>query len=145
MTFGVASAPAIFQRTMEGILQGIPHVHVYIDDILIADSTETEHLETLEKVMTKLGESGIKLKRKKCKFMLPSVEHLGYHISGDGIRPTNEKHRAIVDAPAPQDISQLKSFLGLVNYYAKFLSCIADTLAPLYKLLTKRQPCMVLG
>ena len=56
-----------------GILQGIPHVHVYIDDILVADSTEKEHLVTLEKVMSRLGECGIKLKRTKCKFMLPSV------------------------------------------------------------------------
>ena len=140
MPFGVASAPAIFQRTMERILQGIPHVHVYIDDILVADSTEKEHLVTLEKVMSRLGECGIKLKRTKCKFMLPSVEYLGYHISGEGISPTKEKRRAIVDAPVPEDISQLKSFLGLVNYYAKFLPCLADTLAPLYKLLTKHQP-----
>ena len=72
--------------------------------------------------------------------MLPSVEYLGYHISGEGISPTKEKRRAIVDAPVPEDISQLKSFLGLVNYYAKFLPCLADTLAPLYKLLTKHQP-----
>eukprot|EP00731_Ephydatia_muelleri_P001377 Em0001g1377a len=125
---------------MERILQGIPHVHVYIDDILVADSTEKEHLVTLEKVMSRLGECGIKLKRTKCKFMLPSVEYLGYHISGEGISPTKEKRRAIVDAPVPEDISQLKSFWGLVNYYAKFLPCLADTLAPLYKLLTKHQP-----
>ncbi|KAL5516532.1 hypothetical protein EMCRGX_G001892 [Ephydatia muelleri] len=140
MPFGVASAPAIFQRTMERILQGIPHVHVYIDDILVADSTEKEYLVTLEKVMSRLGECGIRLTRTKCKFMLPSVEYLGYHISGEGISPTKEKRRAIVDAPVPKDISQLKSFLGLVNYYAKFLPCLADTLAPLYKLLTKHQP-----
>ncbi|KAL5467316.1 hypothetical protein EMCRGX_G031528 [Ephydatia muelleri] len=123
MPFGVASAPAIFQRTMERILQGIPHVHVYIDNILVADSTEKEHLVTLEKVMSRLGECGIKLKRTK-----------------RGNQPTKEKCRAIVDAPVPEDISQLKSFWGLVNYYAKFLPCLADTLAPLYKLLTKHQP-----
>ena len=75
---------------------------------------------TLEKVMSKLGECGIKLKRTKCKFMLPSVEYLGYHISGEGISPTKERRRAIVDPPVPEDISQLKSFWGLVNYYAKF-------------------------
>ncbi|KAL5516094.1 hypothetical protein EMCRGX_G001364 [Ephydatia muelleri] len=108
--------------------------------VIIADSTEKEHLVTLEKVMSRLGECGIKLKRTKCKFMLPSVEYLGYHISGEGISPTKEKRRAIVDAPVPEDISQLKSFWGLVNYYAKFLPCLADTLAPLYKLLTKHQP-----
>eukprot|EP00731_Ephydatia_muelleri_P037838 Em0575g5a len=71
--------------------------------------------------------------------MLPSVEYLGYHISGDGVRPTQEKLQAIVDAPAPKDISQLKSFLGLVNYYSKFLPHLANTLAPLYALLKKHQ------
>ncbi|KAL5477033.1 hypothetical protein EMCRGX_G023772 [Ephydatia muelleri] len=114
--------------------------YVTITTHKVADSTEKEHLVTLEKVMSRLGECGIKLKRTKCKFMLPSVEYLGYHISGEGISPTKEKRRAIVDAPVPKDISQLKSFLGLVNYYAKFLPCLADTLAPLYKLLTKHQP-----
>ena len=113
---------------------------MYIDDILVADLTEKEHLVTLEKVMSRLGERGIKLNRTKCKFMLPSVEYLGYHISGEGISPTKERRRAIVDPPVPEDISQLKSFWGLVNYYAKFLPCLADTLAPLYKLLTKHQP-----
>ena len=113
---------------------------MYIDDILVADLTEKEHLVTLEKVMSRLGECGIKLKRTKCRFMLPSLEYLGYHISGEGISPTKERHRAIVDPPVPEDISQLKSFWGLVNYYAKFLPCLADTLAPLYKLLTKHQP-----
>ena len=64
---------------------------MYIDNILVAVSTEKEHLVTLEKVMSKLGECGIKLKRTKCTFMLPSVEYLGYHISGEGISPTKEK------------------------------------------------------
>eukprot|EP00731_Ephydatia_muelleri_P038922 Em0992g1a len=64
------------------------------------------------------------------------VGYLGFHISRDGVRPTQEKLQAIVDAPAPKDISQLKSLLGLVNYYSKFL---ANTLAPLHALLTKHQ------
>ena len=112
---------------------------MYIDDILVTDSTEKEQLVILEKVMSRLGVRGIKLKRTKCKFMLPSVEYLGNHISGEGINPTKEKLSAIVDAPVQEDISQLKSFLGLVNNYTKFLPC-PDTLAPLYKLVTKHQP-----
>ena len=98
---------------------------MYIDDILVADSTEKEHLVTLEKVMSRLGECGIRLTRTKCKFMLPSVEYLGYHISGEGISPTKEKRRAIVDAPVPEDISQLKSFFGVGELLRKIfaLSC----------------------
>ncbi|KAL5473647.1 hypothetical protein EMCRGX_G028155 [Ephydatia muelleri] len=113
LPFGVASAPAIFQRVIEGILSGIHHVYAYMDDVLVANDTEAEHLSTLEEVLARLEQYGVRLNKAKCKFMLPSVEYLGYHISGDGVRPTQEKLQAIVDAPAPKDVSQLKSFLGL--------------------------------
>ena len=98
------------------------------------------HMETLAKVLSRLQQVGAKLKKEKCKFMMFSVEYLGFHISGEGIRPTQEKQQAILSAPAPCDVTQLKSFIGLVNYYSKFLPCLADTLAPLYKLLAKHQP-----
>lgn len=139
LPFGVSSAPAIFQRTMEGILKGIPYVHVYLDDILVTGTSESEHLQILEQVLTRLEDVGMRLKESKCQFLLPSVEYLGYHISGKGIQPTEEKLRAIRDVPIPQDLSQLKSFLGLVNYYGKFLPHLSSTLAPLYKLLSKGQ------
>eukprot|EP00731_Ephydatia_muelleri_P003665 Em0001g3665a len=139
LPFGVASAPAIFQRVIEGILSGIHHVYAYMDDVLVANDTKAEHLSTLEEVLARLEQYGVRLNKAKCKFMLPSVEYLGYHISGDGVRPTQEKLQAIVDAPAPKDVSQLKSFLGLVNYYSKFLPHLANTLAPLYALLKKHQ------
>ena len=139
LPFGVSSAPAIFQRTMEGILKGIPYVHAYIDDILVTGTSESEHLQILEQVLTRLEEVGMRLKESKCQFLLPSVEYLGYRISENGIQPTEEKLRAIRDAPIPRDLSQLKSFLGLLNYYSKFLPHLSSTLAPLYKLLSKGQ------
>ena len=120
-------------------MSGIHHVYAYMDDVLVANDTEAEHLSTLEEVLARLEQYGVRLNKAKCKFMLPSVEYLGYHISGDGVRPTQEKLQAIVDAPAPKDVSQLKSFLGLVNYYSKFLPHLANTLAPLYALLKKHQ------
>ena len=139
LPFGVSSAPAIFQRTMEGILKGIPYVHAYIDDILVTGTSESEHLQILEQVLTRLEEVGMRLKESKCQFLLPSVEYLGYRISENGIQPMEEKLRAIRDAPIPRDLSQLKSFLGLLNYYGKFLPHLSSTLAPLYKLLSKGQ------
>ena len=137
LPFGVASAPSIFQRTMESILQGIDHVCVYLDDILITGATEKEHLQNLDKVLTRLESAGIRLKRDKCVFLLPAVEYLGHKISGQGLQPTDEKIQAIKSAPAPQDVTQLKSFLGLINYYSKFLPNLSNTLAPLYRLLQK--------
>jgi len=70
-------------------------------------------------------------------FMLPSVEYLGFQISAKGLQPTSEKVRAVQNAPAPTDVSQLKSFVGLVNYYVKFLPDLSHVLAPLYRLLQK--------
>lgn len=140
LPFGVAaSAPSIFQRMMESILQGISNICIYIDDILVTGPSEEEHLKTLDLVMTKLEESGIKLKLKKCKFLLETVEYLGHQISAKGVSPTQEKIKAILEAPRPKNVTQLCSFLGMVNYYGKFLSHLASTLAPLYQLLQKNE------
>ena len=88
LPFGVSAAPAIFQRTIEGVLRGIPHVCVYLDDILITGDTEAEHLHNLDEVLTRLEEAGMRLKQKKCSFTLPAVEYLGHNISAEGLRPT---------------------------------------------------------
>ena len=80
--------------------------------------------------MTKLEDAGMRLKVKKCAFLLDSVEYLGHKMSAEGLQPTQEKVRAITHAPAPQNVSQLWVFLGLLNYYGKFLPQLASTLAP---------------
>ena len=137
LPFGVASATAILQRTMESILQGLPHTCVYLDDILVTGRTEQEHLHNLEAALELLEQAGIRLKREKCAFMLPEVEYLGHRLSAEGLRPTRGKVRAVIDASAPQNLSQLRSFLGLKNYYGKFLSNLSTLLAPLHHLLMK--------
>ena len=139
LPFGVASAPSIFQRIMDAILQGLPGVCVYLDDILVTGETEDKHLQNLEQVLSRLEKAGLQLQRQKCTFMQPSVEYLGHRISAAGLHPSEEKVRAIVDAPVPKDVTQLRSFLGLLNYYGKFLPQLPSTLAPLYALLQKKQ------
>lgn len=79
----------------------------------------------------------MKLKRDKCSFLLPAVEFLGHHISAKGIQPTTQKVDAIHSAPESKDVTQLKSFLGTVDYYGKFLPDLSTVLAPLYQLLQK--------
>ena len=90
--------------------------------VLLADFGVTRALSTLS----------------KCAFMLPTIEYLGHRIPSEGIQPTTGKVRAVLEAPAPQNITQLRSFLGMINYYAKFLAQLSTLLEPLYGLLQKK-------
>ena len=137
LPFGIASAPAIFQRTMDSILQGIDGVACYIDDIIITGKTDEEHLEHLEEVLRRLLRHGVHVKWAKCRFLQPSVDFLGHRVDAEGIHTTEDKLRAIVQAPAPKNINELRSFLGLINYYGKFIPNAATILNPLNNLLHK--------
>ena len=80
LPYGNSSAPAIFHRTMENILQGIPHVAVYLDEIILTGATKAQHLETMDMVLGRLEEAGLRLKRKTCTFLPDEVVHLGHRI-----------------------------------------------------------------
>ena len=135
LPFGVASAPAVFQKTMDTILEGMKGVICYIDDILITGSTEAEHLENLEHVLQRFRQHGIRVKRNKCYFMQSSVQYLGHRIDAEGIHATDSKLKAITEAPAPKNIQELRSFLGLLNYYGRFIPNLSSILQPLNELL----------
>ena len=122
---------------MESLLQSIPKVCVYIDYVLITGTTEQEHLANLTEVLCCMSDAGMRLKKDKCQFMLTHVNYLGHSVSREGIQPTNEKVRAIRDAPEPKNLQQLRAFIGLLNFYAKFLPNLSTVLAPLYSLLQK--------
>ena len=137
LPFGISSAPGIFQRVMESMLHDIPNVVVYIDDILITGASEEEHLETIESVLERLETAGLRAKKHKCKFMVPSVEYVGYKIDAKGLHPLPEKVRAVKEAPSPRSVQELKAYLGLLTYYSDFLPNMSSVLAPLYRLLRK--------
>ena len=119
LPFGIASAPAIFQKTMDSILQGMEGVACFLDDILVTGSSEEEHLKNLESVLQSLMKHGVRLKREKCFFMRTSVEYLGFKVDAEGLHATEEKLKAITEAPRPCNVTELRSFLGLINYYGR--------------------------
>lgn len=137
LVFGVKSAVTIFQRTMENLLQDLPGCCVYVDDILVTGIDDAEHEENLIRVLKRLQENGITIKREKFDFMLEKVEYLGMIISGTGISPTPKRVNAIKNADCPSNVTELQSFIGGVNFIRKFVKKISDVLAPLYRLLKK--------
>ena len=86
LPFRVSSAPGIFQRVMKNLLQDIPGVVVYIDDVLITGPDESGHIAALEEVLRRMEQAGLRLSKGKCSFMAPSVEYVGYKIDADGFR-----------------------------------------------------------
>ena len=137
LPFGISSAPAMFQKVMDTILQGVPQTLCFIDDILITGSSEEEHLKNLEEVLSRLQVHGVQLKKEKCSFMKKSVEYLGHQVDASGTKATPEKIAAVENAPLPQNVQQLRSFLGLLNYYRKFVPNLATIVKPLNDLLQK--------
>ena len=140
LPFGITSAPAIFQKAMDSILQGLEHVICYLDDILITGTADEEHLQNLDTVLARLKEHGVRLKRGKCSIWKPSVDYLGHHVDAKGIHTAPEKVSAITQAPEPRNVTELHSFLGMVNYYGKFILNLATLLHPLNDLLKEGQP-----
>ena len=137
LPFGISSAPGIFQRVIESVLQGIPRVVAYLDDILVSGATQDKHLSTLEAVFDRLEEAGLRVQEDKCQFMVPSITYLGYQIDAEGLHPLEDKVQAVVSAPSPKNVQELKAYLGLLTYYIKFLPDLSTKLAPLYLLLRK--------
>ena len=137
LPFGIASAPAVFQKTMDTILQGIPNVICDTDDILVTGVDDEAQLRTLSKVLERLQKHGVRLKKSKCGFMSQSVEYLGHQVDAQGLHTMTEKVDAVVHAQVPNNVQELRSFLGLLNCYGKFLPNLAATLHPLNNLLQK--------
>ena len=137
LPYGVSSALGIFQRVMDSLLKGIPNTMVYLDDILVTGPTEEEHLQTLELVFKRLAQAGFRLKASKCSFLSEKVEYLGHRINAEGIHSSGTTLSAIREAPAPTNLTELRSYLGMVNHYGRFLPNLATVLAHMHQLFRK--------
>ena len=121
LQYGVHSATGIFQREIERTLKGIPHVLVRVDDILITGKDSDEHFVILMRVLDALEDSGLTVNLKKCEFFKDEVTFCGYRISKEGVRPMQENVKAVIQAPEPRNVSELRSCLGMLNYYQSYL------------------------
>ncbi|XP_076301543.1 uncharacterized protein LOC143219479 [Lasioglossum baleicum] len=136
---GVSPSPSDIQKKLDECLRGIDHVIAYLDNIYVTGKTDEEHKENLERVCARLQKCGLRLNQAKCKYMQDRIEVLGYVIDKSGLHKAESKVKAMVDAPRPQNSKELASFLGLVNFYARFLEDRSVKLKPLYDLLNERE------
>ena len=129
--FGLRNAGQTFQRMMDSIFRDLTFVFVYIDDILIASRDHAEHHHHLRQVLTLLQENGLTINKEKSILGESSVSFLGHMVSKNGITPMPNKVEAITNYPEPKDRAALQRFLGMINYYRRFIPNAASILTPL--------------
>lgn len=136
--YGISAAPAYFQSIMDRVLQGL-NCGCYLDDIVVTGKDTAEHLKNLTAVMERLKQHGFRLQEKKCEFFSPSIKYLGQIVDKNGVRIDGEATTAIAKAPRPANKDEVRSFLGLVSHYRKFVSGMSTVCAPLNRLLEKNR------
>ena len=139
MPFGLTNAPSSFQRLMACVLSGLTSEQclIYIDDIIIFSATFSEHLVRLRRVFQRIQDAGLKLKASKCRFVQPKVCYLGNIMSADGVEPDPAKIQAVINYPVPTNVKELRQFLGLANYYRRFIQDYSRIASALFKLTQK--------
>ena len=137
LPFGVASSPAIFQKVMDSVTSGLQGVGGILDDVIVTGANDEEHFRNLEGTLSRLSNMGVKLKKEKCVFMKSSVEYFAFVVDRHGIHPSPRKVQAIQEVSVPENPTELKSFLGLVNYYRRFIPDMATLVHPLNCLLAE--------
>lgn len=120
---------------MSIVLQGLPGVQAYLDDIIVYSSNSADHETRLKAVLYRLQEAGLRLNTEKCKFYQEKLTYLGHTITKDGLLPNDDHIVAIRDAPAPADATSLRSFLGLTLWYSKFIQNYATVVEPMRAVL----------
>ncbi len=139
MPFGLTNSGASFQRLMGHILRGLEYrfALIYIDDIIIFSKSIEDHLAHLEEVFRRLREANVKLNPKKCSFVKQKVDYLGHVVTPNGVEPNPEKVGVVRDFPVPNNLKELRAFMGLANYYRRFVKGFAHIASPLNALTKK--------
>ncbi|XP_053395598.1 uncharacterized protein K02A2.6-like [Mercenaria mercenaria] len=139
LVYGISSAPSIWQRAIEQILQGIDGVQCILDDMVITGATNEEHFKNLDLVLTRLEQYGLRVNKDKCAFFQDRISYCGHDIDVSGLWKSQAKIGAILDTPRPTNVSSLRSYLGLLMYYHRFLPDISTVVKPLNELLEKNR------
>jgi len=142
MYFGLTNSPTTFQAMMNDLFRDLINqgdTATFIDDILVATDTEEGHDELVEEVLRRLEENDLFVKLEKCKWKVKEVEFLGVVIGPKGVEMQKEKIEGVLSWPAPRNIKEVQKFLGLANYYRRFIKNFARIAAPLHMLVRKEQ------
>ena len=137
MPFGISSAPSIFQHFMDKLLSGIDGVTCMMDDIATGGRTREEHLHRLRLIFSKLRQVGLWTQVSKLRLLQPEVKYLGHRIDKHGIHPTMEGIEALRNQPTPTNTSELRSFLGSINFYSRFIPNLQSKCVALHRLTQK--------
>ena len=138
MPFGLRNAAQTFQRFIDKVLCGLHFCYAYMDDLLITSTTSEEHLQHLRLVFERLSVHGVVINPHKCLFGVSSLNFLGHHIDRQGVTPLQDKVQVVRDFPQPISQRKLREFMGLLNFYHRFLPHCAELMRPLHALLAHR-------
>jgi len=141
LPFGLCTAPNTFQALADRVFEGMKwkSILIYLDDVIIFSKTPEEHLEKLREVCERLREAGLTLNPKKCEFLKKEVKILGHIVNETGIMPDNDKIESVKKFPTPRKVKDIQSFLGLANFYRKFIKDFSKIARPLHDLTKKDQ------
>ena len=131
MPFGLKTAAQTFQRLMDNVTAKLTGVFVYLDDVLVASPSPMQHERDLRQLFAALRQFGLVLNVEKCIFGVPEIEFLGHTVTAKGVRPLQCKVTAVKNFERPRTVRSLQRFLGLINFYRRFLPAMAATMRPL--------------
>ena len=139
MPFGLRNAPSVFQHFVQDIFSDVigRFVQIYLDDIIIYSKSSKEHTSHVSLILSRLIENGLYAKLEKCDFHVQETNFLGFRISSKGLIMNEDKLKSILEWPVPKNLKELQSFLGLCNFYRRFIKDFAQIMEPLRKLLKK--------
>lgn len=134
LMFGIKTAPALWQRYIENLFKDVPGVGVFYDDIVVTGPDDVTHLERIEEVLRRLSQANIRVNVEKSEFFTTEVAYLGFKFSVNGMEPTDDKIRALLEIPPPKSVTELKAFLGVVTFYGRFVPNLSTVAFPLNNL-----------